>query len=635
MTAFPVAAGLPQQHKGPTFTLTATPLSDGATELTLHPRQRKGQAPPDQIGVWTVDLRVGVKDVLDATWLHFTPTERNELAGLLFAARDAQHDHAPAHNMQNPQNGRAQGNSADSADCAAVWQNPRPLPRFVAAEGFPIRALPPWLARYVEGLATETQTPLDAAGGIALAVLAATAARVVEVKVRDGWVEPVNLYLCGVLPPAERKGPVITGMTWPITQQQADEAREHAEALPALECSRRVVEQRLRAAEQEAAKAAEVDRAATEAVARAAATELARQPVTDAPRRLMDDATPESVQSMVCAHGRIAHFSAEGGELFAMILGRYSRVPNLGVYLKAHAGDPVGTDRKGRGEEWETRPALTLGLLVQPLALEGLLAEAGLRGRGMHGRFLYMLPSSLLGARASEPPTMSAATRQTYGEHLTRLLRLLAVPVEAGIRQRAHQLTLHPAAREAHRAFQERLEPRLGPDGDLAHMTDWAGKLVGAVARIAGLLHLAEHDERAAPWDLPIAATTMGYAIQLGDYFLDHARVAYGSMGADPTLERLRRVLRWTRESALAEFSARACFNAVRSREIPDMEALTPALELGVSYGYLRERPAPEKHGPGRKPSPVYEVNPEYAKSAASVKAEPKRASDDAAAATR
>ena len=41
---------------------------------------------------------------------------------------------------------------------------------------------------------------------------------------------------------------------------------------------------------------------------------------------------------------------------------------------------------------------------------------------------------------------------------------------------------------------QEGIAPRLDPHGgDLGHITKWASKLVGTTARIAGLLHAAEH----------------------------------------------------------------------------------------------------------------------------------------------
>ena len=37
------------------------------------------------------------------------------------------------------------------------------------------------------------------------------------------------------------------------------------------------------------------------------------------------------------------------------------------------------------------------------------------------------------------------------------------------------------------------MEPTLAGDGELATLADWGAKFVGAVARIAGILHLAEH----------------------------------------------------------------------------------------------------------------------------------------------
>jgi replicative DNA helicase len=53
---------------------------------------------------------------------------------------------------------------------------------------------------------------------------------------------------------------------------------------------------------------------------------------------------------------------------------------------------------------------------------------------------------------------------------------------------------LSPGAAERLTQAQEALEPRLDPQGgDLGHIADWAGKLIGTTARIAGLLHAAEH----------------------------------------------------------------------------------------------------------------------------------------------
>ena len=45
-------------------------------------------------------------------------------------------------------------------------------------------------------------------------------------------------------------------------------------------------------------------------------------------------------------------------------------------------------------------------------------------------------------------------------------------------------------------------------------------------------------------------------------------------------------------------------------RPIPCMDQLKPALGVLLDHGYLREQAQAARIGPGRKPSPIYEVNP-------------------------
>ncbi len=86
-----------------------------------------------------------------------------------------------------------------------------------------------------------------------------------------------------------------------------------------------------------------------------------------------------------------------------------------------------------------------------------------------------------------------------------------------------HLLRLEPEAQRMWVGLSAELEPQLHPDGALGGIQDWAGKPGGAVARIAGLLHLADRIVRRTPWDLPITADTMERAITLGRYFIAHA----------------------------------------------------------------------------------------------------------------
>ena len=101
---------------------------------------------------------------------------------------------------------------------------------------------------------------------------------------------------------------------------------------------------------------------------------------------------------------RIALLSPEG-DVFDQMAGRYNQQvgPNLGVYLKGHAGDLLKVDRRGRPPEYVERPCLTIGLSIQPEVLQGLASRPGFRGRGLLARFLYSLPQSLVGHRQPGP----------------------------------------------------------------------------------------------------------------------------------------------------------------------------------------------------------------------------------------
>ena len=122
------------------------------------------------------------------------------------------------------------------------------------------------------------------------------------------------------------------------------------------------------------------------------------------PRLVADDVTPEAAASLLAEQGgRLAIISAEGG-IFDIIAGRYSgNVPNMDLWLKGHSGDPMKVDRKGRPPEYVRRPALTLGLMIQPAVLSAIAANRQFRGRGFLARILYAYPVSKVGHRAIAP----------------------------------------------------------------------------------------------------------------------------------------------------------------------------------------------------------------------------------------
>ena len=95
----------------------------------------------------------------------------------------------------------------------------------------------------------------------------------------------------------------------------------------------------------------------------------------------------------------------------------------------------------------------------------------------------------------------------------------------------AKEITLSRDASSLHIAFAQCVEQMLAPEGELSTIPDWGGKLVGAVIRIAGLLHIAEHMSKQSKWSEPIAAETMRNAIRVGEYLIPHCASFFHSNG--------------------------------------------------------------------------------------------------------
>jgi hypothetical protein len=205
---------------------------------------------------------------------------------------------------------------------------------------------------------------------------------------------------------------------------------------------------------------------------------------------------------------------------------------------------------------------------------------------------------------------MPAEIRDRYTQAIEKLLSLPISRDESGS-IRSQELRLSPDADDALEDFEREMEPKLHPLGELAHMADWASKLAGTVIRVAGLLHMATYwrESTPAPWDRPIDRETMDGAIQIGRYLLEHAQAAYGLMGADPEIERAKFLLSWVTALRKTSLTLRDLFQGTKGR-FRRVEAMRPALAILVDRGFLRPRVQPSHPGPGRKPSPVYEVNP-------------------------
>lgn len=472
---------------------------------------------------------------------------------------------------------------------SVVWDTPIPFDEY-ALPTFPVDALPEVIRRYVLAVAESTQTTVDMAAVEALGVVSLCSQGKYFIRGNADWAEPLNTYTVVILPPAERKSSVLSMMIRPV------------EVFEKLENERRspeIVKSQMELSKLEKEKRSLVERAskgkATEEDIKNKAKKIAEYEPVKPLRLFVDDVTSEKLTSVLAENkGRAAVVSAEGG-IFDIISGLYSRNVNIDVFLKGHSGDTIRVDRIGRASESIIHPALTMVLAVQPEVLNGLMSNNTFRGRGLTARFRYSMPKSTVGSRSFSTEPIPEGVRVRYQDLIEAIL---------SSDNEQQPISLDDGAEEVLETLFNEVEGRL--KGDLAEIPDWAGKFVGSVLRISGILHVMKYPKDSM-FD-PVDRETMENAVTIGRYFLEHAKAAYSLMGADAVNKNAQYLLSAIKRERLTEFSRR---DAMRlCRRFKTAESLQLVLDRLCEYGYLAAKPLPPAHGAGRKPSEVYLTNP-------------------------
>ena len=472
---------------------------------------------------------------------------------------------------------------------SVIWETPLPFDEY-DLPSFPVDALPETVRRYVLAVAESTQTSVDMAAVEALGVGSLCSQGKYFIQGNADWAESLNIYTVVILPPAERKSSVLSMMIRPVEEYEKEEnSRRNAG----------IIESQMVLSRLEKEKRSLVERAskgkATEEEVRAKATEIAKYEPVKPLRLFVDDVTSEKLTSVLAENkGRAAVVSAEGG-IFDIISGLYSRNVNIDVFLKGHSGDTIRVDRIGRASESIIHPALTMVLAVQPEVLNGLMSNNTFRGRGLTARFLYSMPKSTVGSRSFSTKPIPEGVRARYRALIETIL---------SSDNEQEPISLDDGAREVLEDLFNEIEGRL--KGDLAEISDWAGKFVGAVLRISGILHVMKY-----PKDSMFDAVdreTMEHAVIIGRYFLTHAKAAYSLMGADTVNKDAQHLLSFIKRERLAEFSRRDAMRLCRSFKTAD--SLQPVLNRLCEYGYIAVKPQEPVSGIGRRPSEVYVTNP-------------------------
>lgn len=456
-----------------------------------------------------------------------------------------------------------------------------------------------WLRDMAAAVSAHTQTPPGMAVLTLLSVLAAVLQRRFEVAPYgdDDYREPLSLWTVVALPSGNRKTAVHKACTSVLVDWEKRERDRLRPEIARVYAQREVIAKRIEALKLQAGKEQDAkDRQRLQDEIARLREEMPAE--LHAPRLFSGDITSERLQQLLVEQDERAAIVTDEGGIFQIMAGAYSGgLSSIDVFLQGHSGSSMRVDRAGRMAHID-RPALTLALALQPGILQDVGKTKRFRDSGLMARCLYGVPRSTLGTRdVRDRRPIPPEVRARYEGSVFALLDDMHRPVGA-----PRVLPFDADALELWLQLCQRVENDLGEGGRYAHMGDWASKLPGAAARIAGLLALAEHSTGCK--SVPVDAVER--AVRIAELLIPHAEAAFSLMGAADAETDALAVLQFIRHHRLESVARRELQKAMEGR-FRTLDRLLAAIKLLQEWHVLGRDD--KTRGAGR-PSIFYAVNP-------------------------
>lgn len=385
--------------------------------------------------------------------------------------------------------------------------------------------------------------------------------------------EETSLWIVAVAEVSERKSAAHTLLLKPVYEYETELGERMKSFIRNNIAKRKTLEARLKKLEQAAGKAdpEELNRISGDMAS--LQRELDETPEIYPPRLIVDNCTEEALATAMKEQGeRIAIVSAEP-TLLQQMDGSNDRQTVLDVFLKGYSGEPMRTDRVGRGKIQMDRPMLTVVLAAQPGAVRNFIKVKRFEERGVLSRFSFIPCKALAGTRRWKEGNWNPDILRRYGEHIRFIFD----------QPRERELTLSPEALEIYVEHYNELEERQASGGDLEKNT-WVGKQPGRALRLAAMLHCAETRSRDV-----ISPDVMRRAVRLSEYLLESTLFVSGEAREPEELKNARALLEWM----ISEGQNIHQFRGIHRSKIPrrlkwNAEALRKHVLLLVDYGHLR-----------------------------------------------
>jgi len=382
-----------------------------------------------------------------------------------------------------------------------------------AAMPFPIDVLPEELRTWALASAHFNQVPKSMAATYAI-MAAMTASIHLNVQFRVGWTEPVVCQMLLAAAPSERKSPVFAGAFAPVYEWSRREKQRHAASRAKLQSD---IDAEMLNEDGEsrplAAGSPEARRVA----------ELRQQLAAVKPprRRIADDITPEEFMRQMAENDDTMCLVSDEADVFQSFGGRYNKGESkLAPLLKGwDAKSPLIYDRVGGGGGKQRtnivieKPRAGISITGQHGVLRALVANETFADKGMLARLLFVVLPERTRKRELHPEGIPRPIVDAYNEAILRMFEF----DDSEPLQLANQVDFGngwttPKWLDDLRA---RVEAGQLEGGEFSKTSNWAGKLVSNMGRVASVLEAMGGGGEAN-------------LVALSEFFIVHARRAMG-----------------------------------------------------------------------------------------------------------
>lgn len=469
---------------------------------------------------------------------------------------------------------------------------------------FPAEIFPEVIRDYVLQIAQVRQVPVDMAAQIALSVLSTCLQKKFNVRVgkNSKQVEQLSLWTLTAMTPGNRKSDTMKDLTKILTDVQIKEIERTAQEVKKSWHDHETWEMELRQLKQDKVK--ERDFAKKIIIQQKIDRVLTEEPVKKFEPLILStsNATPEGmIDKLFEQKERFALMDTEGSSLFEILAGRYnSSGADLDPFLNSFCGDTVSSVRRGAGTKILKKPALAMGLLVQPTVLFKATGNPEFNNRGLIGRFLCAIPHSLIGYRTLQTEAVSIKERQTYEILIESLLNLPLPDMETELLIEGDAFNFY----EEHVYNPLEIGQRRG--GEYERIQAWASKFAGTVARIAALFHIVDDPTVS---DTRISLDAVKKASQLIPYYAQHTKAALRMISGTGEPTDAEKVLTWAYNAGKMDgFTLNEYFKAHKSLAQTSDE-LMPIFNTLTNRQILFDRPDLRQKSKGRKPEHYFIPN--------------------------